>query len=142
MTYKGVEFRTLSTWVWKNTYQSNTKQIFLSRKMNAIYEDRLRKAVKPEETAWLYHELSRFSIELRKFEMARVYARKCIQEARKCNNPRWIINAMLLITKVNMLQHNRNDAKNEVRSAIAFAETMNDEGLVKYLTKVIQNWLL
>lgn len=108
-----------------------------SRKLNSIYEDRLRKATKPDEIAWLYHELSRFTIELKKYELARVYARKCIQVARTYNNQRWVINAMMLITKVNLLQHSRNDAKAEVCGAIEIAKSMNDDGLVKYLQKVI-----
>lgn len=119
-------------------FGTNIKHVFIHyRKWNSLYEERLRKATSLEETTWLYHELSRFNIELKQYELSRVYARKCIQDARKSNNQRWIINAMMLITKVDMLQHNRNDAKLEMESALQVAKDMDDEDLVKYLEKVL-----
>lgn len=110
------------------------------RKQISTYEDRLRKADSTQELAWLYHELSRFHCELKQFELARVYARKCIQMAEEIGNNKWIINARMLITRVNMLQHNKNDAKTEVYNAIDVAKNkMQDLDLEEYLNKVCFN---
>lgn len=85
----------------------------------------------------MYHELSRFHCELKQFELARVYARKCIQMAEKINNNKWVINARMLITRVNMLQHNKNDAKTEIFNAIDVAKNkLLDTDLEEYLNKV------
>lgn len=102
-----------------------------------MYGKRLRQATTPEEMAWLYHELSRYHLELKQFELSRVYARKCITEGRRCNNLRWVINAMMLITKVNMVQHNKNDAKTEISEAIEVAKLMDNNDLEEFLNRVI-----
>lgn len=102
----------------------------------------MRKADSTEELAWLYHELSRFHCELKQFELARVYARKCIQTADEITNNKWIINARMLIARVNMLQHNKNDAKTEVYNAIDVAKNkIEDSDLEEYLNKVIIQFL-
>lgn len=118
-------------------YISLINNAFNIRKQINIYEDRLRKADSTEELAWLYHELSRFHCEMKQFELARVYARKCIQMAEEVSNNKWIINARMLITRVNMLQHNKNDAKTEIYNAIDVAKNrIHDIDLEEFLIKV------
>lgn len=57
--------------------------------------------------------------------------------ADEINNNKWVINARMLITRVNMLQHNKNDAKTEVCNALDVAKNkMHDADLIEYLTKV------
>lgn len=99
-------------------------------------EDRLKKADNSEELAWLYHELSRYHLETKQFEIARVYARKCISEGFRINNLNWVINAMMHMARVYIQQHNRNDAKTEVAEALALSKKMNNPRLEEYLEKV------
>ena len=108
----------------------------LSRKQITIAENRIKKATSQLEVAWLYHDLARYYSEIRKFELARVYARKCIVEAKQCNNLEWIVNAKLLITRINVQQHNRTDAKMEINAAIELAKQMENDTLREYLEKV------
>lgn len=57
--------------------------------------------------------------------------------ADEINNNKWIINARMLITRVNMLQHNKNDAKTEIYNAIDVAKNkIQDCDLEEYLNKV------
>lgn len=106
------------------------------RKQIAIFEERLRKATTSEEMAWLYHELARYHTEVKQYELARVYARKCISEAREANNIYWIVDAMMLMFRVNMLQHNRNDAKYELHELLSVANQIDDSTLREYVEKV------
>lgn len=108
----------------------------LFRKQITIAENRIQKATSQLEIAWLYHDLSRYYLEINKFDLARVYARKCIVEAKQCNNLEWVINAKLLITRINIQQHNRTDAKMEVNAAIELAKQMENDTLREYLEKV------
>lgn len=85
----------------------------------------------------MYHDLARYYSEIKQFELARVYARKCIAEAKDCENYAWIINAKMIITRINIQQHNRTDAKYEVNEAIEIAKQMNDDALGQFLEKVI-----
>lgn len=104
--------------------------------MSAIYEKRLFRAESPEELAWLYHELSRFSFEMRNFEMARMYARKCITEANTCKKLKWIMNAMILIVRIDIVQKNKNDAKNQAKHAKKIAARLKDEEMNDFLDRV------
>lgn len=84
---------------------------------------------------WCYHELSRFHIELKRWELATVYGRKCIQEGHKSEILEWVINGTMLLTKINVSQHNKNDAKSEVLSALEIAQRLEDPNLQEYLDK-------
>lgn len=99
-------------------------------------ENRLQQAEIAEELPYLYHELSRYHAELKKYEMARVYARKCISEGYKVKNLYWVVNAMLLIAKVYIQQRNRNDAKSQVIEALKLSEKMDKKLLTDFLEKV------
>ncbi|XP_045479177.1 uncharacterized protein LOC123684094 [Harmonia axyridis] len=107
------------------------------KKMTALYEKRLFKAESPEELAWLYHELSRFSFELKKYEMSRMYARKCIGEANNCKKLKWIMNAMILIVRTDIIQKNKNDAKNQVKHARKIATRLKDDEMGEFLDRCV-----
>ncbi|KAK5637818.1 hypothetical protein RI129_000204 [Pyrocoelia pectoralis] len=64
--------------------------------------------------------------------------RKCIQEGETANNSIWIVNAMMLIAKISIKQHNRNDAKTELSDTLAYAKKLKDEMLQNYIQKVFQ----
>ncbi|KAF2902687.1 hypothetical protein ILUMI_03501 [Ignelater luminosus] len=115
------------------------KGVFIDwKKQIAVFEERLRKATTSEEMAWLYHELARYHTEVKQYELARVYARKCISEGREANNIYWIVDAMMMIFRINMLQHNRNDAKYELNEVLMVAKQIEDRTLLDYIEKCLE----
>lgn len=114
------------------------------RKLIHIFEKRLLNATSDNEMCWCYHELSRFHIELKRWELATVYGRKCIQAGHKSENLEWVINGTMLLIKINISQHNKNDAKSEVLSAIDIAQRLQDPNLMEYLDKasVLFNFII
>ncbi|XP_076270398.1 outer dynein arm-docking complex subunit 4-like [Rhynchophorus ferrugineus] len=114
------------------------KDVFLDyNKEIAEFERRLQNAVSPQEVCWFYHELSRYHLEVKKLDLARVYARKCIQEGRAYKNLQWVLNGTMLLAKCNLQQHNKNDAKNDLLSAIKCAETLKDDDKVNFLKQCL-----
>lgn len=112
------------------------KDVFVDwKKQVRKYSDRLRKASNPKEMCWLYHELSRFHIELKQYELGRVYARKCINESKRIENNKWVINALMLVMRINIAQHSKNDAKADAQEAMEVARAMNDYKLVQFVEK-------
>ncbi|XP_060517668.1 outer dynein arm-docking complex subunit 4 [Cylas formicarius] len=105
------------------------------KKLIHEFEQRLQDAVLPDEICWYYHELSRYHIELKKLDLARVYSRKCIQEAKTIPNLRWELNGTMLMVKCNLQQHNKNDAQNTLAEAMKCAEQLHDNDLVDYINK-------
>jgi hypothetical protein len=65
-----------------------------------------------------------------------VYARKCINEAKRIENNQWVINSLLLVMRINIAQHSKNDAKSDALEALELATTMGDSDLIAFLTKV------
>lgn len=112
------------------------KDVFIDwKKQISKYSVRLRKAANPKEMCWLYHELSRFHIELKQYELGRVYARKCINESKRIGNNKWVINALMLVMRINIAQQSKNDAKADAQEALDLARTMNDDTLVQFMEK-------
>ncbi|CAH0560163.1 unnamed protein product [Brassicogethes aeneus] len=102
-----------------------------------LYQERLRNAETPEELAWIYHELSRFYSDKKRYELSRLYAKKCLTEGRICDNTKWVINALTLIIKVNLLQSHKNDAKNEILRAIDVSKEIGDPAVKKFMEKAL-----
>ncbi|KAJ8922716.1 hypothetical protein NQ315_007751 [Exocentrus adspersus] len=115
------------------------KNVFADyKKLVHLFERRLQSATSCMELCWCYHELSRFHIELKRFDLATAYSRKCIQEGHKCGKLQWVINGTMLLVKVHISQHNKNDAKNDVLSALDVAERLGDMNLREYLNRCLE----
>ncbi|XP_018570368.1 tetratricopeptide repeat protein 25-like [Anoplophora glabripennis] len=114
------------------------RNVFIDyKKLIHTFEKRLQNAICNNETCWCYHELSRFHIELKRWDMATVYARKCIQDGYKAENMEWVINGTMLLAKINVSQHNKNDAKSEILSALEICQSLDDANLQEYLDKCL-----
>ncbi|KAK9870770.1 hypothetical protein WA026_009731 [Henosepilachna vigintioctopunctata] len=107
------------------------------KKMISIYDKRLYKANTASHLSWLYHELSRFSLELKKYEMARMYARKCIAEAGHSKISKWIINSLFVTAKIDIMQTNKNDAKNHMKQARKIATRIEDNSMIDLIDKCL-----
>ncbi|XP_017778568.1 PREDICTED: uncharacterized protein LOC108564142 [Nicrophorus vespilloides] len=128
----------LSKQVSKDSVLRECKRDFIDwNKQISIAENRVRNARDAQELAWLYHDLSRYYTEIRQYELGRVYARKCIAEAKECGEKTWFINATLLIVRINMQLRNKTDAKQELNQAIDIATEMENENLLEYLHKTM-----
>lgn len=106
-----------------------------------MIEKRIRKATTPLETTWLYYELSRYNNNLKKFDLGRVYARKCINLARAINNKVWATNGGMQICIAHIQQGKRNEAKNELLRTKALASEVEDDNkknIVVFIDKVIE----
>ncbi|CAH0560162.1 unnamed protein product [Brassicogethes aeneus] len=103
----------------------------------ALYQERLRNAETSEEMAWIYHELSRFYSDKKRYELSRLYAKKCLTEGRICDNTKWVINALTLIIKANFLQSHKNDAKNEILRAIDVSNEIGDPTVKNFMEKAL-----
>ncbi|XP_050307647.1 outer dynein arm-docking complex subunit 4 [Anthonomus grandis grandis] len=114
------------------------KNVFVDhKKLISTFEVRLKNAVDPLEICWYYHELARLQLEEKHFDLSRVYARKCIYEASKLKNEMWIFNCAMLMCKSNIQQHNKSDAKNDIRIAQRSARKLNDKEKDEYLEKCL-----
>lgn len=101
-----------------------------------ILEQRVRKTITTEEAAFLYNELSRAHTETKEYGLAKAYARKCLMEGRTSDNAHWVISAIMQLARLNILQHNKNEAKNQLKDAMRLSRVIKDEDLDTYCEKV------
>ncbi|XP_074026093.1 outer dynein arm-docking complex subunit 4 [Leptinotarsa decemlineata] len=114
------------------------KNVFVDHKKRIqILERRLKYAEGSQELCWCFYELARSQIEQKRWELARVYSRKCVQEANIACDWEWAINGNMLLAKINIQQHNRNDARAEIVTALRTAKMMKNDNLREYLEKCL-----
>lgn len=97
---------------------------------------RLAAATTPLETVWLYYDLARDNVKLKKWDLSRFYARKALNMAQSLRNPVWETNVQLLITKSLVLQRNRNEAKNELKRTKEIALQLKFDEVINFLERV------
>jgi len=99
-------------------------------------------ASEPLELAWLHHEFCKFLIDIRRFDLARFYAKKgrdMAQEA-KCNQ--WVLNVDHLVLRMEIYQNNRSEAKDATMLALACARKLDIDYLVKIRFSQFREYLL
>uniref|UniRef100_A0A6P7F533 Tetratricopeptide repeat protein 25-like n=1 Tax=Diabrotica virgifera virgifera TaxID=50390 RepID=A0A6P7F533_DIAVI len=104
------------------------------RKRIEIFENKIEQAESTEEICWCAHELGRFYLHTKKYEMARSYAFNCQRQATK--DPElfeWNVNACVLLAKIDIAQKIKPDARNDINKAIDVATQYNDNKVVEYL---------
>ncbi|KAG5873554.1 hypothetical protein JTB14_001453 [Gonioctena quinquepunctata] len=101
-----------------------------------IYTQRLWRP-KRDEICLCYHELARFHMALKQFDHARAYARKCTNEAREYGHSEWLVNSLMLLVRIHIREHNRQDAIGDVKEAMEVASHINDERLNHYLQRCL-----
>lgn len=88
-------------------------------------------ASQPLELAWLHHEFCKFLIDINRFDLARFYAKKGIDFARKAACDEWIVNIQHLLLRIEIHQTNRNEAKEAAVAALECAKQLDIDFLVK-----------
>ncbi|XP_044748777.1 uncharacterized protein LOC123309639 isoform X2 [Coccinella septempunctata] len=121
---------------------------FKGRELNWLdlintFEQRVRICKYSEEIIWLYHELSKFNLELKRYTLAKTYCGRCIHEARKCEDFKWAVNGYMMMTRIAVFQKNKNDVRRNLRMAINTAKNINIKELDVFLQTclgVINEW--
>ncbi|KAI4487274.1 hypothetical protein M0804_005423 [Polistes exclamans] len=101
------------------------------------FRRRLAMASEPLELAWLFHDFSKFLIQLGRYDLARYYAKKSRDSAIEAKNEQWILNATHMTMLVEFSQNNRNDAKEAAVAAIATAKKLGIDYLVDFYTRAL-----
>lgn len=104
--------------------------------MIQILHGRLEEARTLEECMYIYHELCRFYLDLKQYDLARLFGRKCVSEGYRCQNFNWIVNAKMLLIRVDIQQRNRNDARMGLNEVLHIARRTGNDTLVDYTERV------
>lgn len=88
------------------------------------------------ELVLLYYELAIYYFELKRYEFARVYAKKCMREGRHLNDYKWVVNAYMALAKISIGQHNKNDTKNHLQAVLQISKEKMDKTLQEFTERV------
>lgn len=106
-------------------------KISTRKNMLKMFRRRLSVASEPMELAWLFHDFSKFLIEISRFDLARYYAKKSRDSAIEAQCEQWILNASHMMMLVEICQNNRNEAKEAAANAIVSAKKLGIDYLVR-----------
>nr|KAF7421699.1 hypothetical protein H0235_009535 [Vespula pensylvanica] len=101
------------------------------------FRRRLSVASEPLELTWLFHDFSKFLIEIFRFDLARYYAKKARDSAVEAKSEQWILNATHMTMLIEICQNNRNEAKEAAAMAIASAKKLGIDYLVDFYYRAL-----
>ncbi|XP_025074461.1 uncharacterized protein LOC105428979, partial [Pogonomyrmex barbatus] len=104
-----------------------------------MFRRRLAMASTPLELAWLQHEFCKFLIDIRRFDLARFYAKKGQDMAQEANCDQWVLNINHLMLRIEIYQNNRSEARDIVNLALAHVRKLNIDYLVKIKSTILRN---
>ncbi|XP_020289530.1 uncharacterized protein LOC109857540 isoform X2 [Pseudomyrmex gracilis] len=96
------------------------------KEMLKMFHRRLAMASAPLELAWLYHEFCKVLVDIRRFDLARFYAKKGYDVAQEARCDQWYLNIYHLLLRMEIHQNNRNEAR---EAAIVARETARKLGI-------------
>lgn len=119
---------------------TESKPVFTdNKKQLQQLEIRLREKVETiEEICYCYYEMCKNCIDLKQYEIAKIYAKQCIQEAKSTNNLEWILITRMLLVRIYVQQGNKTDARTQVLEAKTVGEELGNENLLQYLDKCLE----
>ncbi|XP_076284219.1 outer dynein arm-docking complex subunit 4-like [Lasioglossum baleicum] len=97
-----------------------------------LFRKRLAMASKPLELAWLFHELCKFFIDIRRFDLARFYAKKAKDMGEEAESVQWVLNVQHLILRIEISQNYRNEAKEAAVLALGSAKKLGLDFLCEF----------
>ncbi|XP_033331150.1 outer dynein arm-docking complex subunit 4 [Megalopta genalis] len=97
-----------------------------------VFRKRLATASQPLELAWLFHELCKFFIDIRRYDLARFYGKKARDMGEAAENEQWVLNVHHLILRIEVCQNYRNEAKEAAVLALAGAKKLGLEFLMDF----------
>ncbi|KAL3265356.1 hypothetical protein HHI36_009564 [Cryptolaemus montrouzieri] len=131
---------------WHLTKEPSRDSLFKRKQNNKIdyakllpvYEERIRKAKFEDEAMWLYYELARMNLFCKEYQLSRVYANKCGSLAEIQGHRKWLINARWLIAINFVAQHNKNDARVELKKIKMAIKYFHDPDLLEFLNTCLE----
>lgn len=102
-----------------------------------VFRRRLALASDALELAWLFHELSKFLIEIGRYDLARFYAKKSRDSGCEANSETWTLNANHLLIRIEIYQHNRNEAREAALLAYLGAKRLGVDGLRDFYRRIV-----
>ncbi|CAD1473774.1 unnamed protein product [Heterotrigona itama] len=102
------------------------------------YRRRLAMASEPLELAWLFHELSRYLIDIRRYDLARFYSKKARDMGQEAGNEQWMLNCQHLFIRIEINQNYRNEAKEAALLALSSSKKLGLDFLVDFYKNAIE----
>ncbi|XP_048509939.1 outer dynein arm-docking complex subunit 4-like [Athalia rosae] len=102
------------------------------------FRRRLSLASQPLELAWLFHDLCKLYVETRRFDLARFYAKKARDASIEAENEHWLLNANHIMVRIEILQHNRNEAREAAQVAMHSAKRLGIDYLVDFYQRAVR----
>lgn len=94
-------------------------------------------ASEPLELAWLFHELSKHLIDIRRHDLARFYIKKARKKGQEAESEQWVLNTHHLLLRIEISQNYRNEAKEVALHALSSSKKLGLDFLVDFYTNAI-----
>ncbi|XP_026470749.1 tetratricopeptide repeat protein 25-like [Ctenocephalides felis] len=91
------------------------------------------------ERAFYFHELGRYYMEIHKYDMAKMYAKKSMNDATFAKNYAWVVNAAITCARADIMVHNRNDAKKNLQVGLDAAYHMRNDTVIEFIEQCISH---
>nr|XP_031825312.1 tetratricopeptide repeat protein 25-like [Nomia melanderi] len=102
-----------------------------------IFRKRLAMASEPLELAWLFHELCKFLIDIRRYDLARFYGKKARDMSEEADSEQWTLNVHHLILRIEISQNYRNEAKEAAVLALGSAKKLGLDFLTDFYVWIL-----
>ncbi|XP_060826622.1 outer dynein arm-docking complex subunit 4 [Bombus pascuorum] len=102
------------------------------------YRRRLAMASEPLELAWLFHEFSKYLIDIRRYDLARFYGKKARDMGQEAGNEQWMLNSQHLFIRIEISQNYRNEAKEAALLALSSAKKLGLDFLIDFYKSAIE----
>lgn len=95
-------------------------------------------ASEPSELAWLFHEFSKYLIDIRRYDLARFYGKKARDMGQEAGNEQWMLNSQHLFIRIEISQNYRNEAKEAALLALSSAKKLGLDFLIDFYKNAIE----
>lgn len=103
-----------------------------------VFRRRLSLASEPAELTWLFHDLCKLYVQTRRFELARFYAKKARDASLEAKDEHWTLNANHILLRIELAQHNRNEAREAAQVTMLNAKRLGIDYLVDFYQHAIR----
>ncbi|XP_076234957.1 outer dynein arm-docking complex subunit 4 [Calliopsis andreniformis] len=109
-----------------------------SKEALRVFRRRLAMATETLELAWLYHELCKYLIQIRRYDLARFYCKRAVDMGEEAASEQWILNSYHLLLRIEVSQNYRNEAKEAALLALSSAKNLGLDFLVDFYNNTLE----